>query len=181
MARSELYDILQDIDRRKVSYADIRSDLSSGFEIRMENKEIKTLKGINELGLGLRVLVDGTWGFTTATSVESLKRNIPQVISLAENSAKSNTKKIEIETAEGLDQKTRWKPKRDLSQVSVDEKIDFISEANKRPFSLSKRIIAVNSRYSEQEQIHQFVNTEERLLEYSFSRVLVSQRFVGKS
>ena len=79
MARSELYDILQDIDRRKVSYADLRSDLSSGFEIRMENKEIKTLKGINELGLGLRVLVDGTWGFTTATSVESLKRNIPQL------------------------------------------------------------------------------------------------------
>ncbi|MHA1713860.1 MAG: TldD/PmbA family protein [Candidatus Ranarchaeia archaeon] len=176
----ELQKIVDYVYSQGVRYADIRADNTLITRIQVRNGEIRVLKSSQELGLGLRVLVNGSWGFTTAIDVASLKKQIKSVISLTRNSAKHNSSVTEIDDLRSCHAKICWPAKVHPDKTTIEEKIDFVIEANNRPKKTCPQISSVTTSYTERQQTRQFVNTEKRQIQHSHFRTTFGVHFVGK-
>ena len=83
--------VLSYLDRREVSYADVRVIESREREISTKNGKMGSAQAEESLGLGVRVLVNGCWGFasTDDLSPDSLAATAKRAVEIARASARS--------------------------------------------------------------------------------------------
>ena len=104
----------------KVSYADLRFIQSEVESIQVENGILSSYKVSTNRGVGIRVLVDGCWGFAAS--------NILDKISLLETATK----------ALGIAQASALTKKEETMLASEDKHIDtYITPITKNPFQVS--------------------------------------------
>jgi len=114
------------------SYADIRISRHKNQSIRTRENRVDGISNSESYGFGVRVLVDGTWGF--AASHRLTKSNIAKITRRALEIAQANkvAQRLPVELAAVDSYEDEWLSpiKKDPFQVPIDEKIDLLLTVN---------------------------------------------------
>ncbi|MEO7506133.1 MAG: TldD/PmbA family protein, partial [Pyrinomonadaceae bacterium] len=130
----ELADVALNVARQRgASYADIRISRTLNNFVNTREKIVTGVTNTESYGFGVRVLVDGTWGFA-ASSVVS-KAEIAKVAERAVSIAKANhaiqRQRIELVPVEKYpDVKFVTPVKQDPFTVPLSEKVDLLLKVN---------------------------------------------------
>ncbi|HEY4699338.1 MAG TPA: TldD/PmbA family protein [Nitrososphaerales archaeon] len=128
----ELHKVLQSISN--VTYAEARYQSRVRNEISVGNGEIEEAKSSRITGVGFRVLVDGSWGFSSSNSLstDSLMSTFKDAFDMARVSSEAKKKRIkclaETRLAKGV---FRQRINGPLEDHSLDEKIKLVIETEK--------------------------------------------------
>ncbi len=112
-------------------HADFRAELIRGQRIRLSDTALETSAESADIGLAVRVVVDGTWGFASAVdlSTDAAVRAATEAVELARVAAAINTEPIELagEPAYG---DVSWISGYEIDpfSVSAPEKIALLTE-----------------------------------------------------
>ena len=79
-------------------YADFRAERVRGQQIGLSDGNLETLYDTDDLGLAVRVVVEGTWGFAAAVDLtpEAAARAADAAVDVARVAAAVNTERIEL-------------------------------------------------------------------------------------
>jgi TldD protein len=110
------------------NYADIRIIATRMEDITVRNGEVADLEQLHDLGFGIRVIVDGAWGF--ASSHEVTKAEIERVAALAVDIAKASSslkvKDVALAPEETYQEKWQTPYVEDPFSVSMEEKMSLL-------------------------------------------------------
>src|SRR5688572_4125364 len=117
-----------------VDYADVRLiPHSQSQEITVKNGVVENLEHSESAGFGVRVLLNGVWGFASSFRIQ--EKEIPRVVEIAIQIAKASaiTSKYPVKLASSI----IWKDARYISparidpfKVSLEEKVDLLVRAD---------------------------------------------------
>jgi TldD protein len=114
------------------SYADIRINRYRRESIATREKQVQNVSRSTSYGFGLRVLVDGAWGFAATNTVEpaAARAAAEQAVAIARANAALATRKVVLAHADKV--VTTWTSafKRDPFEVPLDTKIAFLMKLN---------------------------------------------------
>lgn len=173
--------IIESATKLGASYADIRFDEVESTRVQVKNKEVTSFRTLFEHGAGLRVLVNGAWGFTMSSDLRELASSVKKAVKLAKQSAAHRTERIEVIEQRQFKSDVEWRAKKPHSSVGIEDKLKFALEVNKRPKEMSEKIALVNNVYLEGKMNRWFVNSEGTFIKHSKPVTACSIRLVGKS
>ncbi len=114
------------------SYADIRINRYRRESIATRERQVQNVSRSTSYGLGLRVLVDGVWGFAASNRVEpaSARATAEQAVAIARANARLVGRKVVLADAEKV--VTTWASsfKRDPFEVPLETKTAFLMKLN---------------------------------------------------
>lgn len=119
--------------QRGASYADIRISRTMNQFVNTREKIVQNVTNTETYGFGVRVLVDGAWGFSASSRME--KAEIEKVTERAVSIAKANKvisrTRVELVAVEKYpDAKYSTPVKQDPFTVSLSEKADYLLKVN---------------------------------------------------
>jgi TldD protein len=173
--------IIENATKLGASYADLRFDRIKSTRIQVRNKEVTSFRTLFEQGAGLRVLVNGAWGFTMSSDLEKLASSVRKAVKLARQSAAHRTERIKVEEQRRFKNDIEWKQRKSHDATSIEDKLEFALDVNKRPQDLSQNIAMVDNVYLEEEMSRWFANSEGTLIKHSKPVTATSIQLVGKS
>jgi TldD protein len=112
-------------------HADFRAERIRGQQIGLSDGNLETLWDADDVGLAVRVVVEGTWGFASAIDLtsDSAARAAAEAVEVARVAAAINTERIELapEPAHG---EVSWVSayQVDPLRVSVTEKVALLAD-----------------------------------------------------
>lgn len=117
--------------------------------------------GVGE-GCGIRALVDGSWGFSTTSSLnrKELLRKVEEAVRLASSSAPIKATKVKLADVKPVQGEARAEMKDDLRSHSLEEKIALAIEADKYAKEYSEEIRSRIVRYDEHIVEKHYVNSD---------------------
>lgn len=129
---------------RGVDYADVRYiPISITESISVKNGVVENLEYAEQAGFGIRVLLDGCWGFASSFRIE--EKEILRVLDLAIKIARASA--ITRHSSVKLSSALIWKSARyassveiDPFKVSLDEKVDLLVRADQAIRLGSKKV-----------------------------------------
>jgi TldD protein len=115
------------------SYADIRiGRYLNQFVVTRENK-VQNIANTESFGVGIRVIVDGTWGFASTSDVteEGIARAAKQAAAIAKANAKVQQEPVTLVPVEKYGEVSYQTPiKKNAFEVPVKDKVDLLLKAN---------------------------------------------------
>jgi len=124
---------LEEAAKKGVSYADVRINEILNENLTAKNGEPETISLSQLKGFGIRVIVNGTWGF--AGSVDITMGEIKRCVDLAVEIAKASAilKKRNVVLAEEKAYRDRYATslKKDPFKVPLEEKLEILVEASR--------------------------------------------------
>lgn len=145
--KNELADAALGLAKRLgASYADIRINRYRQETISTRERQVQNVSSNQNFGFGVRVLVNGTWGFAASPIVTT--HEVGRVTNDAILIAKANSvfQKRKIDLAPAPKAVATWKSsfEKDPFDVPVDEKIQFLLKLNEAALAV-KGVSFVNS------------------------------------
>ncbi len=124
------------------AYGDIRTVERHTENIEVKNGKIERLEDIVDRGFGIRVLLNGAWGFASSSKMnkDEVRKKAKLAIKIAKASAKAKKKDVKLADAEVYRDTYKTKIKKDPFKVATEEKVDLLMECVKR---MDKEKIAV--------------------------------------
>jgi len=114
------------------SYADIRISRYRRESVATRERQVQNVSRSTSYGLGLRVLVDGAWGFAATNRVEpgAARGAAEQAVAIARANAGLASRKVVLANADQVT--TTWTSAftRDPFEVPLDTKIAFLMKLN---------------------------------------------------
>ena len=118
--------------RLGASYADVRVNRYRTEDIYTRERQVQNVGRNQDYGFGVRVLVDGTWGFAASPDVteSEAQRVAGKAVEIAKANSAFQHKKVSLAPVEKA--KTTWRSsfERDPFDVPVEEKIQFMLKLN---------------------------------------------------
>ncbi len=158
------------------SYADLRFEKASRSLIVAKMNEIENVRETIVNGVGIRVLVNGSWGFASANTIEkdTLYSAVKQALAMAKGASKIKRKSVSLAPVEPV--KDTVKAEVDVNPANVDpsDKISYLLELNNLILSSDERVKHVRSYYSDLTVKQIFINSEgsdieqEKIYVYSY-------------
>ncbi|MFH1219262.1 MAG: TldD/PmbA family protein [Candidatus Eisenbacteria bacterium] len=125
-------DVLDSI-KKKVDYADVRVVTTRSERIRTKNGMVDSISDNTSKGFGIRVVVDGCWGFSSSSTItkDEAARVAKEAIEIAQ--ATKLLKKMDVDLGEQEPKVDRYRTKivKDPFAISLDEKIAVLLEADR--------------------------------------------------
>ncbi|MGD8627547.1 MAG: TldD/PmbA family protein [bacterium] len=119
--------------RKTVDYADARLMTTRSERLKVKNGSVDSISDSTSKGFGIRVIVDGCWGFSSssALSEDEAARVAEEAIEIAR--ATRLLKKWDVDLAEEEPKVDTYRTRivKDPFEVSLDEKIKVLLEADK--------------------------------------------------
>lgn len=145
--KNELADAALGLAKRLgASYADIRINRYRQETISTRERQVQNVSSNQNFGFGVRVLVNGTWGFAASPIVTT--HEVGRVTNDAILIAKANSvfQKRKIDLAPAPKAVATWKSsfEKDPFDVPIDEKIQFLLKLNEAALAV-KGVSFVNS------------------------------------
>lgn len=114
------------------TYADIRINRYRQESIATREKQVQEVARTQSFGFGVRVLVNGAWGFAASREVtpQSVRRITQRAIAAARANAPFQKRAIELAPQTGAPAKWRSAFEKDPFDVPLDRKIQTLLEAN---------------------------------------------------
>src|ERR671917_2736914 len=120
---------------RGAAYVEARYQSRLASEVNFTNGELERIRVVENAGCGIRVLVDGCWGFTSTSNIssESLKESLSQAISAARMLARTKKNKVNglVESKMITGTFRTAANSGNLSDISIEQKVQVTKEAEK--------------------------------------------------
>lgn len=144
--------LLREIIKAQNGFVEIRYQKKTNQSLFAENGKIESSAIARKTGIGIRVLENGSWGFSSTGTLtkDAIYKAIDRARKSAVYSAKGRSEKISIsgniQLAKGdfiLDGVS------EIESLQIDSKIDLVLNAEKTAKNLSNQLQTASSRYSE--------------------------------
>jgi TldD protein len=161
LAIDDLYSLIS--KAKDTKYVEVRYQSRTTNEVNFSNGELERIRSVQNSGCGIRVLVDGCWGFssTNVLSMTALKDSLYEAISVAKLLAETKKNKVQglasSKLAKGL---FKTKIKGDLSSIDIETKVRITKEAEEQARKYSPVIKFASCVYREMLDHKLIVNTD---------------------
>lgn len=132
LPRNLVLQLIRDLKRRGVDYADVRYEHLLHESLVAEQGRISSISLFESAGIGIRVLLKGSWGFASTPHVNraSLARAISQAIGLAKASALINKQPRPLAPVTPATARHASPCSIDPFHVPLSKKVDYLLWAN---------------------------------------------------
>jgi TldD protein len=139
---------------RGASYADVRIVHFQSESVTARNRNVEGLVVDESLGFGVRVIVDGYWGFAASNNLSTAEadRVAAEAVKIARASSLGGGPKANIGPAVRHVAKYATPVQKDPFTVSLDDKIALLLRANQTMQSVPKIVAVESSLYNQREQ-----------------------------
>lgn len=160
------------------SYADVRIETTDEQKIQLMDGSLDKFVAGTESGFGLRVLVDGAWGFASSNDLEmdSWTKGIETAVALARRAKRDPVHMAEAPT---VDAREIWAPKIDPRDVSVEEKRELLLDMEASVRQLEE-IRSVTTAYSEVTLRKEYFDTDGSRVEWGLTRSVAQCHFTAR-
>jgi len=124
---------LQTATRLGASYADVRVGRYLNQFLFTREAKLQNVVNTESVGVGIRVLVNGTWGFaaTPVLTADEIVKSTTAAVSIAKANAKYQDKPVELAPAKGAGEVSWSTPiKKNGFEVPVKDKVDLLLSVN---------------------------------------------------
>lgn len=124
---------LKEAEKNGASYADIRISEILNENLTAKNGEPETISYLQVRGFGIRVIVDGAWGFAGSVDMtrEEIKRCVEKAVSIAKASAMLKKREVVLAKEKVYCEKYATSFKKDPFKFSLEEKLKVLVEASR--------------------------------------------------
>ena len=128
LPKALILQIVKDLKRRGVDYADVRFERLLHESIVVEQHQPKAISTSETAGVGIRVLIHGSWGFASTPHLTraSLRHAADQAIDIAKASASINRKAVRLAPVEPVKAVHRSPCQIDPFDVPLSKKLDYL-------------------------------------------------------
>jgi TldD protein len=151
--KKELADVALNTAKSKgASYADIRIGRYFSQAIITRENHVQNVGSSESYGIGVRVIVNGCWGFAATNNVtkEGVAKTTENAIAVAKANSKIGGKPVDLAPQKGYGE-VSWKTpiEKNAFEVPVKEKVDLLLSVNGAAMEgganfVSSRILAIN-------------------------------------
>ena len=157
-----VYDLINRLNRKDVTFADVRITSTDTQAIYFEKGVLKHIGSSSDSNaLGIRVLIDGCWGFsgTTILTKSSIEKTIKKAVQNAKHGSKFRKEKVPYTPVEPIQKSYFYKPEIDPFLMDDKEKLDYF-ESIAQALTKNEKIVYsyVYSEFYRQYKI--YANTE---------------------
>jgi TldD protein len=126
--QEKLKGLIKHLKTKHVDYGDVRYVFRTDQSIRAKDQQIDAITQTDDLGIGIRVIVDGCWGFASTSDLtdEELEKTANRAIKIARASALTKRGEVTLAKLTPFVDKYRTKFKEDPFNVSLDDKIALL-------------------------------------------------------
>jgi TldD protein len=130
--RDFLKETITYLKRKRVDYGDFRQVYTSHQGVMVKNGTVENLLENSSQGFGVRVLVNGSWGFAASSILTEaeMKRIADEAVEIARASAQVNKQKVRLAEVEPYKDTYKTRIGIDPFQVSLDDKINLLLQAD---------------------------------------------------
>jgi TldD protein len=151
--KKELADVALNTAKSKgASYADIRIGRYFSQAIITRENHVQNVGSSESYGIGVRVIVNGCWGFAATNNVtkEGVAKTTENAVAVAKANSKIGGKPVDLAPQKGYGE-VSWKTpiEKNAFEVPVKEKVDLLLSVNGAAMAggasfVSSRILAIN-------------------------------------
>lgn len=166
-------------------YAEARAESLFKTMLTLKEGRVEAAKQGVENGVALRVLVNGAWGFASVGSLnpETLTAAISEACGMAKAVSSRLKNPIELAKNHVVEDRVRKKPKKNPSDINMEDKIKTALAINKNTLSYDKRVKSCTIDYLDLTGTSTFTNSEGSYIEqdklYVWSRMTASAEQKG--
>jgi len=152
--------------QRGAGYADVRIVRFRSESVAVRNHNVEALTSDESLGFGVRVIVDGYWGFAASHKMTLKEADIvaAEAVRVAKASARVRGPRADIGPPQSVSGTYRTPIQRDPFAVSLDDKISLLLGVNQTMMAAPNIISAEGNIYSQRED-KVFASTEGAYIE----------------
>jgi len=180
-----LKDILSKINDAAVhkfgaEYAELRVQNLSKTMLTLKEGRVEAARQGIESGVALRVLVNGAWGFASVGSfnAETLMSAVSDACKMAKAASARLKTPIKLAETKTVEDRVQVKPKKNPSEIAMEDKIKTASSINKAILGYDRRVKSCTIDYLDLTGTNLFVNSEGACIEqdklYVWSRITAS-------
>lgn len=142
-------------------FADIRLQKGYGTLITIQNGRPEQINYEKEIGVGIRALIDGGWGFVSVVSFDltEIEEALQKAIKIARATAKKTTEKGMMIEDFAVVGKHKVNYKKNPRDISIEQKYEVVQEYEKVTREYSDKIVSTNASMKEWFQKETIVNT----------------------
>ncbi|MDR7130121.1 TldD protein [Algoriphagus sp. 4150] len=133
-AKKVLADIaLNSAKAKGATYTDVRIGRYLRQNLFTRDKNVQNISNGETFGVGIRVIADGTWGFSSTSDVspDGIKQCAENAVAIAKANSKLQKEPVELAPEPGHGEVTWNTPiKKNALEIPVKEKIDLLLKAN---------------------------------------------------
>lgn len=176
---------IEESKRLGAEYAEARAESLFKTMLTVKEGRVEAAKQGMENGVALRVLVSGAWGFASigSTDPEVLTNAVVKACRMAKAASQRLKDPIKLAARKVVNDRVRSKPKKNPSQINVEDKIKMALAINKNTLSYDKRVKSCTIDYLDLTGMSTFTNSEGSLIEqdkmYIWSRMTASAEQKG--
>jgi TldD protein len=124
--------VLASLPSQGLDYADVRVTGQHSENIATKNGNVEAVTKNSDSGFGLRVLVNGAWGFASSSRLETgeIKKVVKDAIEIARASGLTRVEKIELSRLKPQKGSYKTPVKIDPFKVPLEQKIDLLLKAD---------------------------------------------------
>ena len=143
-------------------YAEIRAQELRRTSVTLKEGRVEAAKQGIEKGAALRVLVKGAWGFASVGSfdAEVLTETVSDACKMASCAVPKLKKRIKLTHTKVIEDAVILKPKKDPSDIAVEEKISLALDVNDVAFASDRRVKSCTVNYLDLTGKTHFVNSD---------------------
>lgn len=143
------------------SYADVRISQYLQQSVNTREKRVQNISNSSSYGVGIRVIVNGTWGFAATSTVtkESLVACAQTAVAIAKANSILQKEPVILAPQKGLGEKTWKNPiEKNPFEIPINEKVDLLMEVNSKAMQAGAGFIS--SGLSFVQEIKYYANSE---------------------
>ena len=139
--------ILEKITFKKGDFADIRIQKGYGSSITIQNGRPEQINYDKDMGVGIRALIDGAWGFVSIVgfNVDEIEKALNKAMKIAKATAVKTKEKGVMPDEFVFEGIYEVKFKRDPRDISIEEKYAVVEEFEKTTRTYSDKIVSTNA------------------------------------
>lgn len=171
--------VLARAQKAGAAYAEVRIEETEEQRIRIEDGELENLVAGKETGFGLRVLVDGAWGFASSNALDtaSWKDAVDVAVRLARAGATDHP--VTLAAAPVEKREEVWRPVIDPRGISVEDKRALLADMD-HIVRVHPEIKTVTTAYSDTVLRKEFWNTDGAQIRWGLTRSVAQINFTAR-
>jgi TldD protein len=141
--------VLEEAKKSGASYADIRIAEILNENLTVKNGEPETINLSEEKGFGVRLIVNGGWGFASSVDInkDEIKKIVKKAVSIAKASASLKKREAVLVSEKAKKGKYATNFKKDPFKVPLEQKLDVLTHAGRIVKEQSELIKASYANY----------------------------------
>src|SRR5690606_5083845 len=142
------------------SYVEARYHSRVSTEVSFVNGNLERIRVVETAGCGIRVLVDGCWGFNSTNNLSLLKESLAQAISVARVLGQTKKNKVrDLADSKMVTGTFRTSSHGSLSDIDIEQKVKVTREGERAARS-NKAVKAASCTYRETLDYKAIVNSD---------------------